>query len=100
MGLVLIALLTPNLESPPTNSLPPRLCPLRGVVASGVSGVLGGVCSSLSPDASAALKEKLGSADVVLLCGLLLLLAPAGCVGGERPRCIETGRRLPASEPD
>lgn len=32
VGLVLSALETPNLESPPTNSLPPLLCPLRGVI--------------------------------------------------------------------
>jgi hypothetical protein len=31
VGLVLSALETPNLESPPTNSLPPLLCPLLGV---------------------------------------------------------------------
>lgn len=31
VGLVLTAFDTPNLESPPTNSLPPLLCPRRGV---------------------------------------------------------------------
>jgi hypothetical protein len=31
VGLVLSALETPSLESPPTNSLPPLLCPLLGV---------------------------------------------------------------------
>ena len=71
VGLALKAFETPNLESPPTNSLPPLRCPLRpGVVAAASSGVRGGVLSSVRPEASSALKEKLGRVDAVLRCAL------------------------------
>jgi hypothetical protein len=65
VGLVLIAPSTPSRESPPTNSLPPRLCPrfpdagVSGAVSPGVSG---GVDASLRPVESAALKLNVGSA--------------------------------------
>lgn len=66
VGLELKALCTPILESPPTNSLPPRRWPLRPGVAGLISsGVLGGESSPCLPDASVALKEKLGSVDAV-----------------------------------
>jgi hypothetical protein len=66
VGLVLSALETPNLESPPTNSLPPLLCPLFGVNRGGAS-VAGSIEVSCRPEVLSALKAKLGSADVVLL---------------------------------
>ncbi len=87
MGLELRALDTPNLESPPTNSLPPLRCPLRDGVTgalSSVPGVSGGV--AVKPDVSAELKLKLGSVDVALLC----VFAKLGC--GGRLTCMETGR--------
>jgi len=66
VGLELKALCTPILESPPTNSLPPRRWPLRPGVAGLISSdVLGGESSPCLPDASVALKEKLGSVDTV-----------------------------------
>ena len=88
VGLVLSALENPNLESPPTNSLVPLLCPLLGVNGSGAS-VAKSIDGSCKPDVFSALKEKLGSAEVVLLWALLLL---AGCAPGT-PRCIDVGRR-------
>lgn len=98
VGLVLSALENPNLESPPTNSLVPLLCPLRGVNGSGAS-VAESVDGSCKPDVFSALKEKLGSAEVVLLWVLMLLvLLPTGCAPGT-PRCIDVGRRREGAGP-
>lgn len=72
VGLVLSAFDTPNLESPPTNSLPPLLCPRRGVVCGGASPAESSGDNSWRPVVFAALNEKLGRADVVLLCELVL----------------------------
>lgn len=93
VGLVLSALETPNRESPPTNSLPPLLCPLRGVSCGGASAV-GSIVGSCKPEVLSALKEKLGSADVVLLCVLVV----AGCASGT-PKCIDIGRRREGAGP-
>lgn len=92
VGLELMALYRPSRESPPTNSLPPRRCPRRwGVTgassSAGVSGgVLFGVC--LRPEASAALKVKLGKVDTARRCAASPL-----CEGGGFA-CIEEGRAL------
>jgi hypothetical protein len=94
VGLVLRALVKPSLESPPTNSLPPLLCPLRGVSA-GEASTVGSKGVSCKPDVLSALNEKLGRADVVLLC------APpvhSGCAPGT-PRCIDIGRRREGARP-
>ena len=66
VGLVLSALEKPNLESPPTNSLVPLLCPLRGVNC-GSASLAGSIVVSCKPEVLSALNEKLGSAEVVLL---------------------------------
>jgi hypothetical protein len=95
VGLVLRALERPNLESPPTNSLVPLLCPLRGVNCGGAS-VAGSIEGSCKPEVLSALKEKLGSAEVVLLWVFALLLT--GCAPGT-PRCIDIGRRLEGAGP-
>lgn len=97
VGLVLSALDNPNLESPPTNSLVPLLCPLRGVNGSGASAV-GSIDVSCKPEVLSALKEKLGSAEVVLLWAAVLLLALTGCAPGT-PRCIDIGRRREGAGP-
>ena len=98
VGLVLRALENPNLESPPTNSLVPLLCPLRGVNDIGAS-VAGSIDVSCSPEVLSALKEKLGSAEVVLLWELMLLaLLLTGCAPGT-PRCIDVGRRREGAGP-
>jgi hypothetical protein len=89
VGLVLRAFVKPSLESPPTNSLPPLLCPLRGVSAGEAASTVGSEGVSCRPDVLSALKEKLGRADVVLLCVPPVL---PGCAPGT-PRCIDIGRR-------
>jgi hypothetical protein len=95
VGLVLRALIKPSLESPPTNSLPPLLCPLRGVSAGEAASTVGSEGDSCKPDVLSALKEKLGRADVVLLCAPPVL---PGCAPGT-PRCIDIGRRREDPEP-
>ena len=98
VGLVLRALENPNLESPPTNSLVPLLCPLRGVNGIGASAA-GSIDVSCSPEVLSALKEKLGSAEVVLLWELMLpALLLTGCAPGT-PRCIDVGRRREGAGP-
>jgi len=95
VGLVLSAFIKPSLESPPTNSLPPLLCPLRGVSAGEVASTVVSEGASCKPDVLSALKEKLGRADVVLLCAPPVL---PGCAPGT-PRCIDIGRRREDAEP-
>jgi len=95
VGLVLRALVRPSLESPPTNSLPPLLCPLRGVSAGEATSTMGSEGVSCRPDVLSALKEKLGRADVVLLCAPPVL---SGCAPGT-PRCIDIGRRREGAGP-
>ena len=97
VGLVLSALEKPNLESPPTNSLVPLLCPLRGVNC-GSASLAGSIVVSCKPEVLSALNEKLGSAEVVLLWVVLLLLLLAGCAPGT-PRCIDIGRRREGAGP-
>lgn len=68
VGLELKALENPSRESPPTNSLPPLLWPVReGVAAIGSSGVRGGVWLSRRPEMSTALKVKFGRPDAALV---------------------------------
>ena len=90
VGLELRALDTPNLESPPTNSLPPLRCPLRDGVTGALSsvslGVSGGV--ALRPDVFAELKLKLGKVDAALTCAFAKL---CGC---GMSICMDAGRRL------
>lgn len=91
VGLELIAPSTPSRESPPTNSLPRRLCPLEASVvgASSSSGVRGGVMELSKPDVSSELKLKLGSSvDWARLC-----VSGIPCIGGLF-ECIETGRLI------
>lgn len=94
VGLELNAFETPNLESPPTNSLPPLRCPLRtGVTGVVSSGVCGGVSSSARPEVSDALNVKAGSVEAVLRCAFATSARGISI-------CIEAeaGRRLGSSK--
>lgn len=93
---MLSALENPNLESPPTNSLVPLLCPLRGVNGSGALFAESSVVSC-KPEVLSALNEKLGSAEVVLLWALLMLLLTGSASG--TPKCIDIGRRREGAGP-
>lgn len=91
MGLVLTAFDMPSLESPPTNSLPPRRCPRRcGVKGTSSCGVSGGVLPgvSLRPEESSGLKLKDGSWETVLRCA-----ARPDCAGDELA-CTDDGLTL------
>lgn len=88
VGLELMAPPTPKRESPPTNSLPPRRCPrLDGVIATSSEGVNGGVVASLRPEASLALKLKLGNVDTARRWVKDELCEGPDCA------CIDNGRR-------
>jgi hypothetical protein len=93
VGLELSALDTPNLESPPTNSLPPLRWPLRegvtGAFSSSDVGVFGGV--SCKPVVSPELKVKFGRVEVALLWAF------TNPEDGGRLMCIDDGRLAESS---
>lgn len=63
-------------------------------MGAGEASAVGSVGDSCRPDVFSALKEKLGRADVVLLCAPVL----PGCAPGT-PRCIDIGRRREGAGP-